>query len=232
MDRELLKEWLGQGLSLNQIGALANRDPSTVGYWVKKHGLVANGRAKHSPKGGLPRDELEALVSAGRTLADIAESFDVSIRTVRYWVERYGLPRPISIRRSDVERATGEGRRTLFRDCDLHGWTVFVIENSGRARCRRCRMERVAAWRRKAKATLIEEVGGECVLCGYDRCQAALQFHHLDPSEKSFALSLRGVTKAMAELRAEAAKCIVLCANCHAEVEVGFSEVPVIDTDP
>ena len=136
MDRDQLTRWLDQGLSLSQIGAIVSRDPSTVAYWVRKHGLVANGHAKHAAKGGLPRDELTALVSAGETLAAIAEAFEVSMRTVRYWIERYGLPRPHSVRRTELERALEEGRRTLFRDCSTHGWTVFVIENSGRARCR------------------------------------------------------------------------------------------------
>jgi hypothetical protein len=39
MDRELLKGWLDGGLSLEEIGVLTNRDPSTVGYWCKKYGL-------------------------------------------------------------------------------------------------------------------------------------------------------------------------------------------------
>lgn len=224
MDRERLETWLDDGLSLEQIGALVNRHPSTVAYWLKKHGLVANGHDKHAPKGGLPRDELARVVSAGNTLAVIAEAFEVSIRTVRYWIERYDLPVPRSNRRSEVDRAIEAGRRTLFRDCQAHGWTVFVIENSGRARCRKCRIERVAEWRRQAKATLVAETGGECQLCGYDRCLAALQFHHLDPEEKSFALSLRGVTRAMDALREEAKKCALLCANCHAQVEAGYTE--------
>ena len=102
-----------------------------------------------------------------------------------------------------------------------HGWTDFVIENSGRTRCRKCRMERVAEWRRRTKARLVQEAGGKCAACGYERCLAALQFHHLDPGKKSFALSLRGVTRSMDKLREEAAKCALLCANCHAEVEAG-----------
>ena len=225
MDRDQLTRWLDQGLSLSQIGAIVSRDPSTVAYWVRKHGLVANGHAKHAAKGGLPRDELTALVSAGETLAAIAEAFEVSMRTVRYWIERYGLPRPHSVRRTELERALEEGRRTLFRDCSTHGWTVFVIENSGRARCRACRVERVAEWRRRTKARLVEEAGGQCRLCGYSRSQAALQFHHLDPAKKSFALSLRGVTRSFEEMRSEAAKCVLLCANCHAEVEGGLSTI-------
>ena len=65
MDRELLKEWLERGLSPNEIGALTDRDASTVGYWVKKHGLVANGRAKHAARGALNRGQLERLWSVG-----------------------------------------------------------------------------------------------------------------------------------------------------------------------
>jgi transposase len=223
MDREQLKAWLDDGSSLDQIGAIVGRHPSTVSYWLKKHGLVAHGHAKHSPKGGIPRQELEAMVRRGDTLAAIAIGFGVSISTIRYWIGRYGLPRPHSVRRSEVERAIEEGRRTLFRDCRRHGWTVFVIENSGRARCRKCRMERGSTWRRRAMAQLVEEAGGKCQICGYDRHQGSLEFHHLDPSKKAFPLSLRGVTRSMEVLREEAAKCVLLCANCHAEVEGGYT---------
>jgi 5-methylcytosine-specific restriction endonuclease McrA len=89
----------------------------------------------------------------------------------------------------------------------------------------KCRREDVSAWRRRAKQRLVEEAGGKCKACGYDRYLGALQFHHLDPSTKSFSLSRRGCTRAFAELKAEAAKCVLLCANCHAEVENGVAEV-------
>jgi hypothetical protein len=86
-------------------------------------------------------------------------------------------------------------------------------------------MEAVVEWRRRKKAKLVAEAGGRCVLCGYDRCLAALEFHHRDRRTKSFGLSLRGLTRSIEKCRAEAAKCVLLCANCHAEVEVGFSTV-------
>jgi IS30 family transposase len=60
--REDLESWLAEGLSLEQIGALTGRDPSTVGYWVKKHGLKAVNAERHAPKGGLARETLEPLV--------------------------------------------------------------------------------------------------------------------------------------------------------------------------
>jgi len=221
MDEQLLHEYLAQGLSLEKIGALVGRHPSTVGYWVSKYGMAAHGRAKHANRGGIRRDELEALVDQGNTLAVIAERLDLSVTTVRYWIKKYGLRKPHLVRREGIAKAVEAGARTLFRDCEKHGWTTFVIENSGRARCRQCRMERVAEWRRRTKAKLVEEAGGCCQICGYDRCLAAMQFHHRDPSKKSFALSLRGVCRSIEQLRAEAKKCVLLCANCHAAVEVG-----------
>jgi transposase len=221
VNRLELKAWLDDGLSLEQIGAIVGRHPSTVAYWLNKYGLVANGRDKHSPKGGLPKAELAALVSQGHTLAVIAEKFDVSIRTVRYWIDRLDLPSPRSRRREAIAKAIDEGRRTLLKECARHGWSIFVIENSGRTRCRRCRSERVSEWRRRTKAKLVEEAGGSCRICGYDRSLAALEFHHLNPAEKSFALSLRGVTRSIEVLREEAKKCVLLRANCHAAVEAG-----------
>ena len=70
------------------------------------------------------------------------------------------------------------------------------------------------------------EAGGRCQLCGYDRHPAALQFHHVDPSTKGFALGASGLTRALEVMRREAAKCLLLCSNCHAEVEVGFAALP------
>lgn len=72
--------------------------------------------------------------------------------------------------------------------------------------------------RRKAvKHTLVQEHGGKCEKCGYNKCEAALQFHHLDPTKKEFGLSVRGLNRDIDILRKEAEKCILLCANCHAE---------------
>ena len=54
MERDLLEGYLEEGLSLRQIGALEGRDPSTVGYWVQKHGLKAVNSERNAPKGRFP----------------------------------------------------------------------------------------------------------------------------------------------------------------------------------
>ena len=62
--------------------------------------------------------------------------------------------------------------------------------------------------------------GGKCEKCGYNKCQAALEFHHLDPSQKEFAISkVRkfSVSGILPEIKSELDKCSLLCKNCHAE---------------
>jgi MerR HTH family regulatory protein len=222
MDKEFLERCLADGMSLPQIGRLVGKDPSTVGYWVKKHGLKANGADKYAPLSGIAEEVLEIMVDDELTLEEMAQELECSVSTIRHWLEKYGLQPTRGGRR----RKTTNGPRFAVFDCSKHGRTEFVLEGRGYYRCKRCRGEAVAKRRRVVKHILVREAGGACVLCGYDRCPAALGFHHLDPSTKSFNLSLRGVTKSIDRIREEAAKCILLCANCHAEVEVGFVQIP------
>jgi transposase-like protein len=39
MDKHSLELLLAQGISIERIGKRFGKDPSTVSYWVKKHGL-------------------------------------------------------------------------------------------------------------------------------------------------------------------------------------------------
>jgi hypothetical protein len=111
--------------------------------------------------------------------------------------------------------------------CPAHGEVEFAIEGRGYYRCKRCRSEAVTKRRRKVKAILVAELGGRCSLCGYERYFGALAFHHLDPREKRLHVSADGNGLALDVLRSEARKCVLLCANCHAEVEGGVATVPI-----
>lgn len=62
-------------------------------------------------------------------------------------------------------------------------------------------------------------------MCGYSKCLQALEFHHLDPTEKDGGLagSIKFLSKE--KLLAEIEKCVLLCANCHREVEYNLVSV-------
>ena len=64
-------------------------------------------------------------------------------------------------------------------------------------------------------------LGGKCHICGYNKCLNALQFHHIDPTNKKFQISdsIWGVGKLKEqEIIDEVNKCILVCANCHCEI--------------
>jgi 5-methylcytosine-specific restriction endonuclease McrA len=104
---------------------------------------------------------------------------------------------------------------------------VHILTARGkRYRCKRCRAKAVSARRRRVKLALVAEAGGACCICGYDRYPGALQFHHVDPAEKSFAIADRGLARSIQRARTEARKCILVCANCHAELEGGIATIP------
>lgn len=230
MQKELLEECLAEGMSLEAIGKRVGKHESTVSHWMKKYGLEAARAEKHSAKGAPSKEEMERLLAAGLSLREVARRLDRSLATVRHWMKRYELkPNP---RR---KRGGENGPREMVSRCKHHGETGFVREGRGYYRCKRCRIERVSQRRRQIKRKLVEEAGGKCVICGYDRCQQVLQFHHLDPTLKEFHLGQNGVTRSLAKSRAEARKCILLCANCHGEVEAGIIAVPlnfVLDATP
>jgi transposase len=224
MTKEELESYLAEGLTLREIGERTGKHLTTVGYWVKKHGLRAVYKDKYAAKGGITREVLDPMVEEGLAVKEMARRLDRSYSTVRHWLTKYGYwPLPATGRRAEAKRARERGERYVEMECSTHGRAIFILEGRGYYRCTRCRMERVSEWRRRAKRRLLASVGGSCVICGYDKCSAALQFHHLEPADKRFAISRQGVTRSFAELRAEAAKCVLLCANCHAEVEAGYT---------
>lgn len=229
MDKQSLQLLLDQGLSIERIAKRFGKDPSTISYWMKKHGLVSPFRDKHAAKGGLEKERLELLVDAGMTIAEIADEVGRSKATVRHWMREHGLRTKNSRGRrprSVWGEAKDEGKLNVMMTCARHGSTDFILEGRGYYRCKKCRTERVAQRRRNVKAILVQEAGGKCQLCGYDRWIGALQFHHVDPLEKKFNIALRGVARSLERMRAEAGKCALLCANCHAEVEAGVAAVP------
>lgn len=57
--------------------------------------------------------------------------------------------------------------------------------------------------------------GNKCSICGYSKCEDALHFHHI--RDKSFTIS-GNYNRKLEDLISEIEKCILTCANCHAEI--------------
>ena len=114
-----------------------------------------------------------------------------------------------------------------IRKCEICGQDFQIIDNGWtRKYCYDCvphedenmsHAQAVSIKRRAIKKALIQYKGGKCVRCGYNKSIRALEFHHLDPTEKDFGIS-KNLCKNMQTLKNEVDKCILVCSNCHAEI--------------
>lgn len=78
-------------------------------------------------------------------------------------------------------------------------------------------------YNRRRKELTLKGFGGKCQICGYNKCNSALEFHHINPEEKDITLSrsIYSWEKTKQELK----KCICVCANCHREIHEGLISV-------
>lgn len=68
---------------------------------------------------------------------------------------------------------------------------------------------------------MVHVMGDKCQICGYDKCLSALEFHHIVSEEKLFGFNKANNT-AWETIIKELEKCILVCANCHREIESGM----------
>ena len=229
MDRETLAAMLAEGRSIESIARETGRAASTVAYWVNKHGLTLAARARHAARGGIERERargarrgrpLDPRRSASRcgVSAHDGAALAPAIRARR--------------RRALAARRDGAGARRRRRDASRRSAPSTVGRRScgvgadGYTAARCCNTKRVSDG--AARQGDPRRRGGRraASLCGYDAYVGALQFHHVDPATKSFDVSRQGVTRSLERARAEARKCVLLCANCHAKVEAGTAICP------
>jgi transposase len=193
----------------------------------------------------MDRAWLEQQLAGGRSIESIAREVDRDPSTVAYWIAKHRLVSSHKLKhaarggiaREQLEPLVGAGlsvraigerlgvsyatvqhwlkkhglktrraaaprasdARTIERECRVHGLTTFERRRDGYFRCLACRADAFVKRRRAVKRILVRQ--------------------------KAFELSHRGATLALDAARAEVAKCVLLCANCHAEVEAGAATV-------
>src|SRR3954463_16151076 len=157
MERELLEGELAAGRSIKAIARELRRDPSTVAYWVNKHGLTSQHAPKHAARGGIPRAALEELLAAGLPVRAMAERLGVSYTTVRHWLRKHGLVTPRGAKLASTQQARAAGVEEAMIDCPIHGPTRHVRRLEGGMRCLACRSAAVSERRRRVKSILVAE---------------------------------------------------------------------------
>lgn len=146
---------------------------------------------------------LEKLVSDGLSQREISDKLGKSQTSIRYWLIKYKLI------------------THKIHQCRLCGQTKEENFTSGRyTECRKCRGRHQTKRFRSYKIKAVTYKGGKCSKCGYDKCIAALDFHHRDPQEKDPKWRfMRNWT--FSKVKNELDKCDLVCRNCHAEIHYG-----------
>ena len=83
-----------------------------------------------------------------------------------------------------------ETKIEMERICDVCK-NLKVINDfyKGHKSCKSCHNMQVLDKQRALKKQCVQYLGGKCCVCGYDKYQGSMEFHHRDPSKKDFGLS-------------------------------------------
>jgi hypothetical protein len=172
----------------------------------------------------MKKESLQTLVEEGMSTRELALHFQCSPTTVRYWLKKHSLKtKNLSFKdgysTSDVP--TMNDTEKYCPACD--SWKphnhFYRRKNRGNQLsgwCKACSYQSAHIRQKETKEKAVEYKGGKCSKCGYNKCIAALEFHHLDPSEKDPKWS-NMKTRSFDKIKPELDKCVLLCANCHRE---------------
>ena len=80
--------------------------------------------------------------------------------------------------------------------CDYRACTNNVIKPRRRFCSDNCKLKFFVDKRRKdIKKMSLEYKGGVCENCGYNKCETALVFHHIESDGKDFGVASKGYTR-------------------------------------
>ena len=165
---------------------------------------------------------LKQLVDKKLSLREISEETGKSYTSIRYWLKKFGL-------KTEIEKYNKGGHANKTKSwrkqdsCEKCGETdpdrfyKRRNRNTNYSRCKTCHNKEQIERYRDYKKKAVEYKGGKCECCGYNKCMAALDFHHVDSSEKDSNWKKMRAWK-FEKVKKELDKCRLVCRNCHAEI--------------
>jgi len=172
----------------------------------------------------MDRDTLENLINCNMSQRDLATHLNSSQTNIRHWLKKYNL----STNHKKHNKGTGAvlPDRKICPSCELDKPnSEFYKRQTGglyiSSLCKPCNNADKLKRQRGFKQKAVDYKGGECQCCGYNKCNNALDFHHVDPKTKKFGIGKQRRTNLTDEIKEELDKCILVCSNCHREIHAG-----------
>ena len=160
------------------------------------------------------KERLDYLILQGASVRQIAATEGTSSTNARYWLRKYKL----KTRRGPHGKLPKD--HTTPRKCSCGETDPTKFYGNKTTVCSTCHSSYTVARGQKQRARALQYKGGACILCGFSRYSAALDFHHKDPARKdpSFG-SMRGWSWERIQIEIDA--CVILCKCCHAAYHAG-----------
>lgn len=107
-----------------------------------------------------------------------------------------------------------DGYQSACKDCMADSWRRSRNKKKDHYKA----VQKTREWKNRAAVKEWKQTQ-RCYVCGEDE-PCCFDLHHLNPAEKEYDPSdIAGVS--VAAFMKEAAKCVVLCANCHRKAHAG-----------
>ena len=169
---------------------------------------------------------LKSFVDKKMSIREISKITNKGSTTIRYWLKKHNLTTENKsfkdgyITKNSILKVDGKPIQNCSKCFTLlTEETGYWRENKKiwQANCKKCHNSYNADRWKNNKKKAVEYKGGKCERCGYNKCIDALEFHHIDPTQKDKNFGSMKLRK-WEDQKTELDKCICVCANCHREI--------------
>ena len=160
---------------------------------------------------------IDLYINQDLSQRDIGKKLNKSQTSIRYYLVKYKIKK----NESNIEKVDRIGEK-ICPNCNiLKSKSEYYFQSGKHPRqgywCKKCINQNAIDRLRKYKQEALDYKGGKCEICGYNKFNGALEFHHKNKNEKDFEMSKFSKRPLSIEGKIELDKCVLLCANCHRE---------------
>lgn len=150
-------------------------------------------------------------INQGYSTWKMAELNNTTQPNIRYWLKKYNIKTQRTVNQLNGNRTCLTCNTTQSQD------NFYKRGKKYMSHCKTCYQIKYTQRSRDNKQQAIDYLGGKCSKCGYNKCNAALDFHHVDSTTKEYSVAHLMKSTNWNKLKVELDKCVLLCANCHRE---------------